>query len=228
MWKKQSKTLYRTWGNDFVSMPGTWFWREPSLYLCLRPWEYSRPLHIQQHDTQWDDLSSGPREVCQAQGPTYSILLKKPKCEAEIYSIWHKNTGRVYQKGILVLFTVLGLTVQCFWKCLIEHKYVKKKKKNKKAAGTADVNVWVAFFLIIIFILLKSLKSESGVSWTLSGVFPKITACQHPFHRNEPVYLHHCLVKSSLPCSTAVKIGILTEMPNPPFPYSGISLIAKV
>lgn len=132
MWTNQSKTLYGTWGNDFVSMPGTWFWREPSLCLCLRPWEYSRPLHIQQHDTQWDYFSSGPHEVCQAQGPTHSILLKKPKFEAEIHSIWHKsNKGRVYQKRIWVLFTGLGLTVQCFWKCLIEQKYVKKREKWK-------------------------------------------------------------------------------------------------
>lgn len=132
MWTNQSKTLNGTWGNDFVSMPGTWFWRQPSLYLCLRPWEYSRPLHIQQHDTQWDYFSSGPHEVYQAQGPTYSILFKKPKFEAEIYLCWHKsNTGRVYQKRILVLFTVLGLTVQSFWKCLIEQKYVKKKEKWK-------------------------------------------------------------------------------------------------
>lgn len=132
MWTNQSKTLYGTWGNDFVSMPGTWFWREPSLCLCLRPWEYSRPLHIQQHDTQWDYFSSGPHEVCQAQGPAHSILLKKPKFEAEIHSIWHKsNKGRVYQKRIWVLFTVLGLTVQCFWKCLIEQKYVKKREKWK-------------------------------------------------------------------------------------------------
>lgn len=223
MWTNQSKTLWDI--RKLFCQPAWNLVLEGAISVSMpKAMRIFKPLHTQQYNTQWDYFSSGPREVCQAQDPTYSILLKKPKCEANIYSIWqNSNTGRVYQKRILLLFTVLGLTVQCFWKCVIEQKYVKKKRK--KAAGTVDVTAWVAFyffFLIIIFILPKSPKSESGVFWTLSGGFPKITACQHPFYRNESVYLHHCIVKSSLPMS-------LTEMSNSPFPYySGISLIVKV
>lgn len=116
-----------------------------------------------QHDSQCDHFSSGPHEVYQAQGPMYSFFLKKLKLAAETCSIWHKsNTGRVYQKRILLLFTVLGLTVQVFLEMFNRTK-VREKRKKEKTAGTADVNVVWVFFLIIIFILPKSLKSTSGL-----------------------------------------------------------------
>lgn len=90
------------------------------------------------------------------------FFLKKPKLAAEMYSIWHKsNTGRVYQKRILVLFAVLGLTVQRLLEMFNRTKVCgKKKEKNCRHSWC---KCWCFFFLIIIFILPKSLKSVSGL-----------------------------------------------------------------
>lgn len=111
-----------------------------------------------QHDTR-DHFSSGPPEVYQAQGLMYFFYFKKPKLAAEMYLSWHKsNTGTVYQKRILVLFTVLGLTVQVLLEMFNRTKVCEKKRRNCRHS-------WCNFFfvLIIIFMLPKSLKSVSGL-----------------------------------------------------------------
>ena len=144
----QSKTVFGTWANDFVSMPGTSFWREPSLYLCLRQCEYARPLTnmifnaiilVQLH-----------MKSIRLQALHILFFLKQqPKVAAETYSIWHKsNTGRVYQKRILFLFTVLGLTVQVFLEMFNRTKVCEKnqKKKNLQAQLMWMLGVFFFFF----------------------------------------------------------------------------------